>query len=146
MNIETATPEMLEEWVGLRQALWPEEPLAGLRENASGLFGNPNAVVFLARSDTGHAIGFAEATLRRDYVNGCETSPVAFVEGLYVAEDSRRRGVAQALCAAIAAWARAKGMRELASDVLLDNNLSQDVHEALGFAETERVVYYRKLL
>jgi aminoglycoside 6'-N-acetyltransferase I len=28
--------------------------------------------------------------------------------------------------------------------VLLDNAASQAAHEALGFEETERVVYYRK--
>jgi hypothetical protein len=32
------------------------------------------------------------------------------------------------------------------SDTELDNVTSQAVHEALGFVETERVVYYRKLL
>jgi aminoglycoside 6'-N-acetyltransferase I len=37
-------------------------------------------------------------------------------------------------------------LRELASDALLDNNGSHAMHEALGFTETERVVYFRKAL
>jgi aminoglycoside 6'-N-acetyltransferase I len=30
--------------------------------------------------------------LRRDYVNGCSSSPVGFLEGLYVHPTFRRRG------------------------------------------------------
>ena len=33
-----------------------------------------------------------------------------------------------------------------ASDVLVDNTGSQNMHRALGFEETDRVVYYRKPL
>jgi aminoglycoside 6'-N-acetyltransferase I len=38
------------------------------------------------------------------------------------------------------------GCTELASDALLDNQASHAMHEALGFAETERVVYFLKPL
>jgi aminoglycoside 6'-N-acetyltransferase I len=47
---------------------------------------------------------------------------------------------------AIGDWARARGCRELASDALLDNEASQRAHRALGFEETERVVYFSKKL
>ncbi|AZW16199.1 GNAT family N-acetyltransferase [Bordetella hinzii] len=92
------------------------------------------------------AVGLAEAALRRDYVNGCETSPVAFLEGLYVVPDSRRQGVGAALCAEIERWGREQGCREFASDTALDNHASQALHRRLGFAETERVVFFRKPL
>ena len=90
--------------------------------------------------------GFAEASVRRDYVNGCATSPVAFVEGLYVVPQQRRLGVARALVAAIEDWALARGLSELASDALLESRPSHAMHEALGLRETERVVYFRKAL
>ena len=46
----------------------------------------------------------------------------------------------------IVAWAQAQGCDELASDALLDNETSQAMHRALGFEETERVVFFRKLI
>lgn len=92
------------------------------------------------------AIGLAEASLRSDYVNGTESSPVAFLEGLYVVPQARRKGVAASLVAAVCGWARGAGCRELASDAALENAISQVVHRALGFEETERVVFFRRVL
>ena len=91
-------------------------------------------------------MGFAEVSLRTDYVNVTSTSPVAFLEGLYVTPQARRMGVAAALVNRACEWGRARGCSEIASDTSLDNQASQLVHRALGFEETERVVYYRKAL
>ena len=79
-------------------------------------------------------------------MNGTETSPVGFVEGVYVIPGWRRRGIARQLFEAIADWARANGCRELASDALIDNEISQRAHRSLGFRETERVVYFTRRL
>jgi aminoglycoside 6'-N-acetyltransferase I len=79
-------------------------------------------------------------------VNGTESSPVGFVEGVYVIPSMRRKGVARMLFDAIGDWARARGCQELASDALLENEASQRAHRALGFRETERVVYFAKPL
>jgi aminoglycoside 6'-N-acetyltransferase I len=89
---------------------------------------------------------FAEASVRNDYVNGCGLGPVAFLEGIYVRSENRGKGAARELCAAIETWAHARGLNELASDVELNKLVSQKVHAALGFTETERVVIYRKPL
>ena len=92
----------------------------------------------------GASVGFAEARLRTDHVNGCDSAPVAFLEGIYVRPAWRRRGVARDLCDAIEAWAAALGCREFASDASLASGDAQRAHEALGFEEAERVVFYRK--
>src|SRR5262249_12464577 len=102
-------------------------------------------VQFVARS-AGRALGFAEASIRRDAVNGASASPVAFLEGLYVVPEARRRGVARALVQAVIHWALAQGFTELVSDALLDNQVSHAMHQALGFAEIERVVCFRRAL
>jgi aminoglycoside 6'-N-acetyltransferase I len=101
---------------------------------------------FVAYSAPGEAVGLAEASMRIDYVNGTVSSPVAFLEGLYVVPPARRRGVAQSLVCVVSDWARSRGCSELASDTLLENEASQAVHRALGFEETERVVFFRKAL
>ncbi len=103
-------------------------------------------LALVAATDAGEIIGFAEAALRGDYVNGCETTPVTFLEGIYVEPSHRRTGVARALCLAVEAWGRAAGSREMASDADIANAAGQAFHTALGFEETERVVFFRRVL
>ncbi|HEX2761987.1 MAG TPA: aminoglycoside 6'-N-acetyltransferase [Rhizomicrobium sp.] len=145
MHIETCNQSDMPQWVALRIALWPDEDAEQMTREAPGMLAQPDMLVLVAREGE-TVIGFAEAAIRRDYVNGCETSPVAFVEGIYVVPQQRRRGVARAMIAAVETWARLQGLSELASDALLDNAQSHAMHNALGFGETERVVYFRKAL
>ena len=147
MIIERCTSDSLEDWVKLRQVLWPDGTFEDLRREATDMLDRPrNAVAYLAREENGHTAAFAEATLRRDYVNGCSTSPVGFLEGIYVAPQVRRRGVGRTLDRTVRDWAMLRGCREYASDALIDNRESYAFHAALGFEETERVVYFRKRL
>ncbi len=128
----------------MRIALWPEcDAVTHLAEMRAFLAAPQRYAQFIARSDAGAALGFAEASLRTDYVNGTRSSPVAFLEGLYVEPAARRRGVARALVGAVRAWARRVGCTELASDALLSNRASRAAHARLGFEETERVVCFR---
>jgi aminoglycoside 6'-N-acetyltransferase I len=145
MHIEKITAAELEDWIVLRQQLWPWSEVEH-RAEAEAALENPDAVAFLAKDEKGETIGFAEADLRRDYVNGCTTSPVGFLEGIYVKDLYRRRGAARALTQAVETWTRTQGCSELASDAWLDNATSHRMHGALGFEETERVVYFRKIL
>jgi aminoglycoside 6'-N-acetyltransferase I len=147
MRIETCDAPGLPDWVALRRALWPDGNAAEHRGEAEALLARAGeAIAVLARDAAGTAIGFAEARLRRDPVNGCATTPVAFLEGIFVQPGHRRRGVARALCRAVEAWAAALGCTELASDALLDNAAAHRMHRALRFEEAERVVFYRKAL
>lgn len=100
----------------------------------------------LAHDGDGAALGFVEASKRRDYVNGTDSSPVAFLEGIYVVPQFRHQGVARTLVGAVMNWARAQGCHELTSDSLLSHTDAHAAHMALGFEETERVVYFRKIL
>jgi len=147
MLIRVATLADLEPVAALRLALWPDEPLEVRRAEAeANLARTDDGLATFVAGDRGEVVAFAEASLRRDYVNGCGTSPVAFLEGIYVHPQNRRRGVARALCAAVETWARERGCSELGSDALLDNAASHRFHGAAGFEETERVVYFRKEL
>ena len=141
MHVVLAASADQEEWAALRAALWPD---ADDRDIARMLKEPARFAAFIARETNGHAIGFAEASLRHDYVNGCDTSPVGFLEGIYVAPPFRRLGVAASLIRAVEQWTIAQGARELASDALIDNVDSHRMHAALGFLETERVVCFRK--
>ena len=132
-------------WLQLRRMLWPQDTAEAHRaEMATLLARSESRCQFVACDGEGRAIGLVEASIRTDFVNGTTTSPVAFVEGLIVATEFRRRGHARALVAAVEGWARRRGLTELALDALLGDKASLDVHRALGFEETERVVYFRK--
>jgi hypothetical protein len=43
-------------------------------------------------------------------------------------------------------WARSHRCVEMASDAIIDNELSQRAHEALGYEVVDRCVHYRKRL
>jgi aminoglycoside 6'-N-acetyltransferase I len=145
--IEPCTFERFDDWVRLRIALWPDETLEEHRHYAASILKRPDdAMVYLASEVDGNVVAFAEGTLRRDYVNGCSSSPVGFLEVLYVHPSFRRRGLARLLCEALEGWAKKKGCTEFASDVWLHNDVARKVHEGLGFSETDRVVYYKKQL
>lgn len=130
----------------LRHALWPEataeEHFADLAVETT----DPDSAVAFVTILDDVVVGFAEATIRNDYVNGCDSSPVAFLEGVYVIPAARHRGLARALCAAVEAWARDRGLGEIASDSELANADAYAFHKATGFEETERVIFYRKRL
>ncbi|PZR34671.1 aminoglycoside 6'-N-acetyltransferase [Caulobacter segnis] len=147
MLIRPAAPRDLEDWTALRAELWPEDTADDHRtEVAEALASEKDIVAYVAEATDGRLAGFVEAALRHDYVNGCETSPVGFVEGLYVRPEFRGAQVGRALCEAVVDWARRRGCSELASDALSDNLESHAFHQAVGFEETERVVYFRKAL
>ena len=132
-------------WLAMRQALWPQSTREEhLSEMGAWCADHGRYSVFLAYDESGQAVGFAEAAIRSDYVNGTETSPVGFLEGLYVVPDFRRQGAARALVTAVEAWVVSSGCGELASDTDIGNSASREVHRALGFEETERVVFFRK--
>jgi aminoglycoside 6'-N-acetyltransferase I len=129
------------EWARLRTALWPGQTPADM----AAWLARQDAATFVAETTAGTLCGFAEVGARA-FADGCDTQPVAFLEGWYVDPDLRHQGTGSALLRAVEAWARAQGYRELASDTELANLISQRAHERLGFAEVERAVRYRKRL
>ena len=139
----------LAEWRRLRTALWPDQTEADM----TAWLARPDAAVLVAERAaepsadriTGHLSGFAEVG-ERSHADGCDSSPVAYLEGWYVDPDRRRQSIGAQLIRAVEAWARSRHYTELASDTWLANDASQRAHERLGFIETDRVVLYRKAL
>jgi len=83
----------------------------------------------------------------RSHADGCNPSrPVGYVEGWYVAESHRNRGIGRKLVAAAEDWARSQGCVEIASDTWIENEVSQRAHKALGYEVVDRCVHYRKTL
>ena len=125
--------------------LWPEHSVEEMIPELAETMAKPDAAFFLAyREDT--AVGFAQCQLRYDYVEGTESSPVGYLEGIYVAELWRKQGLAKALLAACESWAKSKGCAEFASDCELDNTQSLQFHLNVGFEEANRIICFTKKL
>ncbi len=129
----------------LRVQLWPD-----CKENCDReigeIFADPARwAVFVALLENRTAGGFLEIRLR-DCAEGASSSPVAYIEGWFVAVEYRRRGLGKALVKAAENWAVAQGCSEIGSDTQPDNSLSIAAHERLGYKEVERLVCFLKQL
>ncbi len=149
MHVRPIEGDDLDAWIGMRRALWPDENPGELAEEAEKFVQTGEALglaaVLVSESAVRELTGFVEIGLR-DYVDGCSSSPVPYIEGWYVVPEARRAGVGRALIAAAEAWSIERGHTELASDALLDNWQSERAHKALGFEEVERAIRFRKPL
>ena len=146
MLVRRATVEDHAEWLRMRSTLWPDCPLGDHHsEMQEQLDDTARNAVFVVERGAGQLGGFLEASLR-PYVEDCHTSPVGYIEGWYVDADLRQQGLGGELVKAAEQWASAQGCREMASDCELDNDVSLKSHLALGYAETGRLIHFRKSL
>ena len=127
----------------LLMKLWPGHTEEEMLECAMEYIGEAKKAAFLAREE-GAFCGICLVSLRHDYVEGCETSPVGYLEGVFVREEFRRRGIATELVRAGEAWARSLGCSEFASDCELENVDSLRFHLGIGFIEMGRNIHFSK--
>ena len=120
-------------------------PATELRKEGKVLLEDRDAVIVLAFWQT-KPIGFAQCQLRHDYVEGTTTSPVGYLEGIYIEPAYRGRGIAAALLGAVEFWAVEKGCSEFASDTSTENTESIAFHKKVGFTEASRLVCFTKKL
>ncbi len=128
---------------GMAIQMWTNHILEDLTEEFRQLVLNDDAVCFIKYVDD-KPIAFAQCQLRYDYVEGTESSPVGYLEGIFVAEKYRKQGYAAELLSECEKWAREKGCTEFASDCELSNTDSVRFHMSLGFEEANRIICFRK--
>jgi aminoglycoside 6'-N-acetyltransferase I len=144
-SIRPIQPEDKAAWLRMRLSLWADQSLEQLRSELESILADPLTPVFVAIRADGSAGGFIEAGTRK-YAEGCETSPVGYIEGWYVDPDLRKQGVGAALVHAAEDWARSQGLSEMGSDTWLDDEASIQAHAKLGYQEMERLVHFGKRL
>lgn len=146
MIVRAVGPDDDAEWTRMRDALWPGlSPETHAFEQAAFHREPGTQAVFVVDRENGLLGGFLEAGMRK-YADGCETSPVGYVEGWFVDPDLREAGWGRALVIAAEAWASSQGCTEIASDCLWDNEVSFKAHTALGYTVVERLIHFRKSL
>lgn len=135
-----------EDWLDMALELWPEHS----REEMSGilraLMRSEREDAFICRAVDGSPVGFVNLSVRSDWVEGSTTSPVGYVEGIYVKEPYRMLHVGRRLIEVAERWTADRGMSELGSDAELDNVRSHAFHESVGFTEANRTVGFIKRL
>lgn len=143
-TIRVAQQSDLVPWSLLRSELWPDCTAERHKLEIAQLV-DSHGMVALAEVN-GEIVGFAEASIRADHVEGTSTTPVPYLEGWFVSRDFRGIGIGKALLRFIEAWALKQGFRELASDAELDNLPAIQTHKHRGFRETARIVHFVKTL
>ena len=144
ITIRNVTQEDKAEWLRMRKGIWPEAPGEYLDFDMDEILASDdNLVIFACEGDK--LIGLTEARIR-DYGEGCETSPVGYLEGWFVQEEYRGKSVGGLMTHAAGKWARETGCTEMASDTWLDNEASIRAHVKLGYDEVERLVHFVKQL
>ena len=125
--------------------LWSGHSSAEMTEECTALLQQTDAAFFIAYEKES-PVGFARCQLRRDYVEGTSTSPVGYLEGVFVLPACRRQGIARQLVNTCQQWARAQGCLEFASDCEVDNAASRSFHTRIGFTEANQIICYTKKL
>lgn len=143
--IKKAGIEDLVDVAKLAVLMWNENTVQDLVDEFSDLILRGNTQFFL-EYDQDIPVGFAQCQLRYDYVEGTDTSPVGYLEGIFIMEEFRHKGYAKELLSECEIWARQKGCREFASDCEIDNTSSFGFHMALGFEEANRIICFTKKL
>ncbi len=144
VKVVAATSQHHAEWLRLRNAVYTGIDRAFHEREMALYLRDDTKECFLAVGENGDACGLIEVSLR-NVVDGL-SSPVGYVEGIYVDPDHRGSGLARQLLEQAESWRRSKECTEIATDAELDNQDAQRFHERMGFKETYRIVEYRKKL
>lgn len=145
MDIQELTPDTILHLAEMMKELWPDVNMEEEVANNSRVYRNPLQTAFLIKQND-QWVGFAYMAIRKDFVEGTSTSPVAYLEGIYIREPFRQMGYAQKLLHRCEEWSRTHGATEMGSDTDITNEVSQQFHLATGFKEVNRIVCFAKKL
>jgi Acetyltransferases len=130
---------------GLAVLMWDNHSVNELADDFSEILSTGKAQFFL-KYETDIPVGFAQCQLRYDYVEGTETSPVGYLEGIFIKKEYRNKGYAKELLEECERWAKSMGCQEFASDCEADNSDSFHFHKAVSFTEANRIICFTKKL
>ena len=143
--ITKATEKHLLVLAELAAQMWTRHTVSELYEGFKEIVSNEDAVCFIKYSDD-IPVAFSQCQLRHDYVEGTHSSPVGYLEGIFVIPEYQHKGYAKELLTECEKWAKEKECTEFASDCEFDNINSFKFHIATGFEEANRIICFRKIL
>ena len=136
----------LPDWLEMALALWSYETTDDMDSLFRNLYYSESDEMLIARSGEGIAVGFANISIRREYVEGSNSSPVGYIEGIYVKPEFRKQGIARKFIKLAEEWSREHGCKELGSDTEIENTESQNFHRSIGFGKPSHIVHFIKVI
>ena len=143
LDISPLKPSDYEDWLSFSLALFPQYTREEM-EVAQGRRSQLNTNQTLMAKVHDRPVGYVTISIRTDYVEGTSSSPVGYLESIFVAPDFRNRGVARALYDEGESWCRQQGCIEMGSDTWDWNKEARDFHKQLGFKEVHTLTHFRK--
>lgn len=125
-------------WAELCVALWPDNTIDLMLHERTGN-GYKNEFLYLIENE---AVALLSLAKRHDYVEGTESSPVGYLEGIYVKPEFRNKGIAKELVEYSKKWSLENGCEELASDCEFSNEASRRFHNKIGFHKANTIICF----
>ena len=141
VEIIRASNENLNQLTELALALWPNNEKDLIKSDLVYIIGHLNNRVLLAKSDEEY-IGFIHMSIRSGFVEGADTTPVGYIEGVYVKPDYRRKGVAKELYHAGLEWLKSEKCSQIGADIGINDNMCPDFYIGMGYKEANRIICY----
>ena len=132
-------------WLRLRQQLYHDVGIDFHHHDMRSILAAADREAYFICHESGDIMGMLELCLR-NYVDGCLSSPVAYIEGIYLKPAYRGQKHATQLLRYAEAWGRRHGCTELATDSALADEQAQAFHRHQGFVEVDRIVEFKKSL
>lgn len=142
MKLTPIEKEDFPEWKAMREVLYHSTASEFLDKEMEAILNHGSWFCFCIKNDNSETIGLVELSAR-NIVDGCLSSPVAYLEGLYLKPDYQGRGLGRSVMKLIFSWCSDKGYTELATDTNYENFRARAFYKALGFEELENIVGFR---
>jgi len=143
VHISPITPADYEDWLNLSLALFTQytrEEMEFVLKRRTQLNKNQTMMAKVA----GLPIGYVTVSIRSDHVEGTSSSPVGYLESIFVSPDFRNRGVARSLYEEGESWCKQQGCTEMGSDTWHWNTEAHEFHNQLGFQEVHTLTHFHK--
>ena len=144
MKIRPITEQDRRSLLEMSAELWPELSSRELEEGINEVLHLDYEQGFVAVNDTGESVGFAYASVRRDYVEGATSRGTGYLEAVFAKPEYRRMNVAKLLTEAVENWCLSQGCTEIGSDTDISNTTSQSFHKGVGYRIAGTNVHFIK--
>ena len=143
LHIAPIKPTDFNDWLNFSLALFTQANRDEMEVELRKIAKLDKYQTYIAKSRD-RAVGYATVTLRTDHVEGATSSPVGYLEAIYVDPAFRDQGVARDLFNTGEKWCRDRGCTEMGSDTWHWNKEAQEFHKRLGIREEDILVHFYK--